>query len=111
MVRSMFVALVAVALVLCFSTVTFAQEGAKPAEKKEMKQEMKPAEKKEMKHDTHQTMMSVSCDPDCGFMCRSHDEKELTSIVMNHAKTAHNKTLTEADVKKMMKTETPAKKM
>ena len=98
MLHRMFVAGCAIALALSFASLTFAQDA---------KKEEKMAPKKEM----HQTTMSVSCNPDCGFMCRSHDEKELTSIVINHAKMAHNKTMTEADVKKMMKTDTPAKKM
>ena len=99
MLRRMLVAVFALVLALSFSSLTFAQDAAK--------KEGKLAPKKEMS----QTMKSVSCDPDCGFMVRSHDEKELSSIVINHAKTAHNKTVTEADVKKMMKTEAPAKKM
>lgn len=56
-------------------------------------------------------LKSVSCAPECGFMVRSHDEKELTAIVIEHAKTAHKKTLTAKDVKGMMKAEAamPAK--
>jgi predicted small metal-binding protein len=50
-------------------------------------------------------LKSVSCDPDCGFMVRSHDEKELSAIVIDHAKKQHNKVITEKDVKGMMKTE------
>jgi predicted small metal-binding protein len=64
----------------------------------------KPAEAKPV-------LKSVSCAPDCGFMVRSHDEKELTAIVTEHAKKAHNKMITEKEVKAMMKTEAdlPAK--
>jgi predicted small metal-binding protein len=54
-------------------------------------------------------LKSVSCDPACGFMVRSHDEKELTSIVITHAKSAHNKDVTADDVKAMMKTASPKK--
>ncbi|MEK6571795.1 MAG: DUF1059 domain-containing protein [Bacteroidota bacterium] len=83
---------VALAIVLAFSisSLAFAQE--------------KMEGKKEAKHE----LKSVSCDPTCGFMVRSHDEKELTSIVINHAKAAHDKDLTDKDVKGMMK---PVKKM
>jgi predicted small metal-binding protein len=63
-------------------------------------------EKKTMGKKTEKTEMalkSVSCDPACGFMVQSHDEKELTSIVIAHAKSAHHKDLTADDVKGMMK--------
>ena len=50
-------------------------------------------------------LKSVSCDPECGFMIRSHDEKELGAIVIEHAKTQHGKTITEKDVKGIMKSE------
>jgi len=52
-----------------------------------------------------QELKSVSCAPECGFMVRSHDEKELCAIVIEHAKVHHNKTITENDVKGMMKSE------
>jgi predicted small metal-binding protein len=50
-------------------------------------------------------LKSVSCAPECGFMVRSHDEKELSAIVIDHAKKHHNKTVTEKDVMSMMKVE------
>ena len=50
-------------------------------------------------------LKSVSCDPECGFMVRSHDEKELSAIVIEHAKTRHDKIITEKDVKGIMKSE------
>ena len=50
-------------------------------------------------------LKSVSCAPECGFMVRSHDEKELTAIVIEHSKKQHNKVLAEKDVKAVMKTE------
>ena len=75
------------ALAFAFSTTTFAQDATKG-----MKKEHKTA-----------TLKSVSCAPECGFMCRSHDEKELTSIVKTHAKKVHNKDVTDKDVKDMMK--------
>jgi predicted small metal-binding protein len=45
----------------------------------------------------------VDCDPECGFMIRSHDEKELTEFVKQHAKMSHNMTITDDDVKSKMK--------
>ncbi len=50
-------------------------------------------------------LKSVSCDPVCGFMVRSHDEKELSAIVIEHSKTHHNKIITEKEVKEVMKSE------
>jgi predicted small metal-binding protein len=50
-----------------------------------------------------ETLKKVECDPKCGFMVRSHDEKEIIKIAMQHAKKAHNMTPTEKDIKAMMK--------
>lgn len=97
MSRRVLAGIAAVVLALSLSSLTYAQDGTKMEGKKEMKKEM------------HQGLKSVSCAPECGFKVRSHDEKELTSIVMNHAKMAHNKDLKDADVKAMMKTESPKK--
>jgi len=55
-------------------------------------------------------LKSVTCDPACGFSVKSHDESELVSIVQMHAKKHHDKDLSEADVKKMMKEEMTEKK-
>jgi predicted small metal-binding protein len=88
----------AAALVIVFSfalvTLSFAQEAKTSKAHKEAKHQMKQVELK-----------SVSCDPTCGFKVRSHDEKELISIVKTHAKKAHNMDLTDKQVKDMMKTE------
>ncbi len=48
-------------------------------------------------------LKKIECDPTCGFMVRSHDEKEIISIVMDHAKKMHDKTVSEQDVKAMLK--------
>ena len=80
----------AVAFSLSFSSLALAQDAAK----KEMKMENKK-----------ETLKSVSCDPACGFSVRSHDEKELISMVKEHAKTHHNMDMTDEQVRKMMKEE------
>jgi predicted small metal-binding protein len=49
-------------------------------------------------------LKSVTCDPACGFMIQSRNEKEITEVVIAHAKSAHNKDLKAEDVKAMMKT-------
>ena len=92
MTRSLFAAVLAVVLALSFTT-TFSQEATKKDEMKKdaMMKEGKPA------------LKSVTCDPDCGFMVRSHDESEIVSVVKEHAKKAHNKDVTDKDVMAMMK--------
>lgn len=45
------------------------------------------------------TLKKIECDPTCGFMVKSHDEKELIDIVTRHAKESHNMTISEKDVK------------
>ncbi len=44
-------------------------------------------------------LKKVECDPKCGFMVRSHDEKELIDLVTQHAKKSHKMDLSEKDVK------------
>ena len=46
-----------------------------------------------------QKTKKIECDPACGFMVKSHDEKELVEIVKTHAKKVHNMTVTDKDVK------------
>jgi predicted small metal-binding protein len=48
-------------------------------------------------------LKQVECDPKCGFLIRSHDEKEIAEIAIQHAKKAHSMVITEKDVKTMMK--------
>ena len=75
-----------VALMVSFATFASAQEMKKEAKKETME------------------VKSVSCDPQCGFKVQSHDEQELTDIVIAHAKKAHNMDITAKDVKAKMKT-------
>lgn len=90
-----------VALGLAFSTVLFGQDAAKKEVKKaEMKMEAtKSVEKMGLK--------SVSCPPECGFMVRSHDEKEIISMTRAHAVLAHKMKLSEKEIRGMMKAEVP----
>ena len=50
-----------------------------------------------------QNLKSVECDPACGFMIRSHDETELMSMVKSHVRSAHQKNLSDQEVKDKMK--------
>ena len=48
-------------------------------------------------------LASVSCDPECGFMVQSHDEKEVIDDTRSHVKKIHNGKATEKEIKKMIK--------
>lgn len=89
MLNRLSAAMLVAAFSLSFSLAAFAQDAPKPAMEKKEKHELK----------------SVTCAPECGFKIRSHDEKELVSMVQMHAKSAHNMTMTEQDVKGKMKAE------
>jgi predicted small metal-binding protein len=88
MMKRLMIPVLLVLFAFTVSSVAVAQEAKKEGAKKTEKQVLK----------------QVTCDPSCGFMVRSHDEKELAQIVIAHAKNAHNKDLTETDVKAIMKT-------
>ena len=45
----------------------------------------------------------IECDPKCGFLVRSHDEKELITIATEHAKKYHKMTVSEKDAQEMVK--------
>ncbi len=60
------------------------------------------------KGETHKMAMSktengpvkeVTCDPSCGFVVKSRDEKEIVSVVKQHAKTHHHMKLSDKDVR------------
>ena len=50
-------------------------------------------------------LKKVECDPKCGFIVRSHDEKEIIDIAISHAKMFHKMDISAKDVKGMMKSE------
>ena len=93
MMHRIIAAVFVVVLAVSFTSVSFAQD----AMKKDMEM------KKEMKKDDGMALKSVSCSPECGFMVRSHDEKELVSVVKEHAKKAHNMEMSDKEVMGMMK--------
>ncbi len=51
------------------------------------------------------TFKKVECDPPCGFMVKSHDEREIIDLVKQHAKRAHKMNVAEKDIRSKMKTE------
>ncbi|HTY36987.1 MAG TPA: DUF1059 domain-containing protein [Bacteroidota bacterium] len=89
MTRNIRLATLIVVLFVCFSGVSSTQE-------------MKKGES-EMRKGAGE-LKSFSCDPACGFKIQSHDEQELTEIVIAHAKKAHNMEMTAKDVKAKIKT-------
>ncbi|MBI5057298.1 MAG: DUF1059 domain-containing protein [Nitrospirae bacterium] len=50
-----------------------------------------------------ETLKKVECDPTCGFMIRSHDEKEIIELVRQHAEKIHNMKVKEKDIIEKMK--------
>jgi predicted small metal-binding protein len=46
-----------------------------------------------------QELKKIACEPQCGFIVISHDEKELIEFAIQHLKKAHNMLLTERDAK------------
>ena len=100
------IAILAFVLTVSFTTVAFTQGEMKQETMK--KDDMKKDEMKKGDMDKEMSMgplKSVTCDPACGFMVRSHSEKEIITMVKAHAKRMHNKVVTDKDVKAMMKTE------
>ena len=97
MVRRLSIAIVGLLLAAAFSTVTFAHDKQEMA--KDTTKEMTKSEK------AMGPLKSLSCDPSCGFMVRSHDEKEAMSMMKSHAKKVHKMDMTDKQMKEMMKTE------
>jgi len=48
-------------------------------------------------------LKKIECDPKCGFLVQSHDEKEIIEIATQHAKKSHKMNITEKDIRGMMK--------
>ena len=44
-------------------------------------------------------LKKIECDPMCGFLVRSHDEKEIIEIAMQHVNKVHKMKITEKDIK------------
>ena len=45
----------------------------------------------------------IECDPKCGFVVQSHDEREVLDIATVHALKKHGMTVTEKDLRGMLK--------
>lgn len=52
----------------------------------------------------NKNLKRISCDPMCGFMVQSHDEKEVVDLAKQHVKHAHPEMkVTTNDLTGMMK--------
>jgi predicted small metal-binding protein len=49
-------------------------------------------------------LKKIECDPNCGFIVQSHDEKEVLDVAKKHAKEKHAMDATEKQLRGMMKT-------
>jgi predicted small metal-binding protein len=89
MKKGIFAALAAFAIVSAASIFVFADDAKKS-------------------EDQSAPVYSVQCDSPCSFTVSGHDKKEVIAVVIEHAKTHHNMTLTAKDVEGMVKTSMPA---
>ncbi len=48
-------------------------------------------------------LKKIECPSPCNFSVRSHDEKEIVELTLQHAKKIHNQTMAEQDVRKMIR--------
>lgn len=49
------------------------------------------------------TLKRIECDPKCGFIVQSHDDKEVVEIAREHAKKFHSETLCDEEINAMIK--------
>lgn len=48
-------------------------------------------------------LLKIECDPKCGFMVQSHDEKEVIDVAREHARKKHGMSVSEKDAREMLK--------
>jgi predicted small metal-binding protein len=48
-------------------------------------------------------MKKIECPAPCSFSVKSHDEKEIIELAMQHAQKKHNMKISEKEVKEMIK--------
>ncbi len=105
MIKILCGAMLAIVLTVFFSASAFTQDAAK---KEPAQESMKKAESTKADMDKEMAtgpLKSVTCDPKCGFMVRSRNEKEIISVIKAHAKKMHKMTMTDKQVKDMIKVE------
>lgn len=50
-----------------------------------------------------ENLKKIECDPVCGFMVRSHDEKEMIEIAKQHLQKVHKMKASDKDIKEKIK--------
>ncbi|HVP35467.1 MAG TPA: DUF1059 domain-containing protein [Terriglobales bacterium] len=50
-----------------------------------------------------ENLKQIECDPMCGFMVRSHDEKEVIEIAKDHMKKIHKMKVSDKEIKEKIK--------
>ena len=108
MIKQLSATLLAIVLILSLSIAVYSQDKMQKEMKKEDKMGMMKSDKDMKMSDKEMKMgpvKSFSCDESCGFMARSHDEKEVTEMAMKHMKKHHHMNASEKEVKEMLKTE------
>ena len=50
-----------------------------------------------------ENLKKIECDPMCGFMVRSHDEKELIEIAKQHVEKVHKMEASEEELREKIK--------
>ena len=92
-------------LAFTLSTLAMAQDKMKDEKKMDDKMAMSKSEEKTG------PLKSLSCEETCGFMIRSHDEKEIMSVGMAHIKKHHPEMkMSKKEMMGMIKTEGDMKK-
>jgi predicted small metal-binding protein len=68
-------------------------------------------EKTEGKSDkAKETTYTVPCETPCDFTVKSHDKKEVVTVVKAHAKSHHNMDMADKEIEAMIKTHGPVAK-
>ena len=48
-------------------------------------------------------LKKIECPSPCNFSVKSHDEKEIVELTLQHSKNKHNMIISEQDVRKMIR--------
>ncbi|MDA8172990.1 MAG: DUF1059 domain-containing protein [Nitrospiraceae bacterium] len=56
------------------------------------------------KEKKQQQLKQIDCGPECGFLIRSHDEKEIIELTKKHVKQHHGMDMTDQEIKKDIET-------
>jgi len=88
----------AIGVVIALAGILAVPAKAQEASKKEVPKAQMKAAMTEMG-----PVKEIACDPACGFVVRSRNEKELVSIAREHLKTVHHMKMSEKEMKEKVK--------